>query len=555
MSVLKGTLPLYIAVGLVQAIIMLVAWRFDKTPVFVAALVFGVNLQLLGSDFRKRGAWVLAGLLALILAMVTEWAMQRTLIFSDENWIVCSVIVGYICSAFIQSWPSGNRLHLSYRTLFQHAWNDGLIVLLALLLAGLFWSLLQLCASLFHMIGIDVFKEVIKTRNFNIVSLCMVFSLGIRIGRQNDKVISMLRGILLSLCRFLAPLTAVIVVLFTLALPLTGLESIWKTGRATQILLSLVAANVFLVNGVFQDGNQPQASSQWFKWLINASLLMLPVLAALAFYSTWLRIEQYGLSPSRIIGLLLVVIAALYSLAAFIAVLRSGPVWLGNLRFTNPWLALLACVMTVTIHTSWWNPQELSARNQIQRLMDGTTPPGLFDADHLRSRLGEPGRRAFDRLMADLDHLPQSFDANAREVLKSRMYDALEASTNRYRVIPVPDQSLLWIGERVDGHEQFTNPRLGSDNCNRVQCIMWGVDLDSDGQNEVVKLIASDVWMTFFRRDADGRWKAAGRMYGPFHRGKDLVDLIRAGKARLVEPSYRTLDIDGWLYTPVDNRE
>ncbi|MBX8537030.1 DUF4153 domain-containing protein [Pseudomonas cichorii] len=554
MSVLKGTLPFYIAVGLLQAIIMVVAWESDKTPVFVAALLFGVNLQLLGSNFRQRGAWALAGLLALILAMVTEWALQRALRFSDENWIVCSVIVGYICSAFIQSWPSGTRLHLPYRTLFQHAWNDGLIVLLALLLAGLFWSLLQLCASLFHMIGIEVFKEVIKTRNFNIVSLCMVFSLGIRIGRQNDKVIGMLRGILLSLCRFLAPLAAFIVVLFTLALPFTGLESIWETGRATTILLCLVAANVFLANGVFQDGSQQHASPQWFKWLINASLLLLPVLAALACYSIWLRVEQYGLSPSRVIALLLVVIAALYSLAAFMAVLRSGPVWLGNLRFTNPCLALLACVMTVTIHTPWWNPEELSARNQLQRLMDGTTPSALFDADHLRNGLGKPGHRAFDRLMADLDHLPQSIDANAREVLKSRMHDALEASTNRYRVIPVPDQSLLWIGERVDGHEQFTNPRLGSDNCNRVQCIMWGVDLDSDGQNEVVRLIASDVWMTFFRRDAEGQWKEVGRMQGPFHKGKDLADLIRAGKARLVEPRYRTLDIDGRLYTPVDNR-
>ncbi|AHF69862.1 MULTISPECIES: DUF4153 domain-containing protein [Pseudomonas] len=554
MSVLKGSLPFYIVVGLVQAVIMVVAWKHDKTAVFVAALVFGVNLQLLGSNFRQRGAWVLAGLLALLLAMVTEWALQRALRSWDENWIFCSVIVGYICSAFIQSWPSGNRLHLLYRSLFQHAWNDGLIVLLALLLAGLFWSLLQLCASLFHMIGIEVFKEVIKTRNFNIVSLCMVFSLGIRIGRQNDKVIGMLRGILLSLCRFLAPLTAFIVVLFTLTLPFTGLESIWNTGRATTILLCLVAANVFLVNGVFQDGSQSHDYPQGLKWLINASLLLLPVLAALACYSIWLRIEQYGLSPSRVIGLLLVVIAALYSLAAFIAVLRSGDVWLGNLRFTNPWLALLACVMTVTIHTPWWNPEELSARNQIQRLMDGTTPPALFDADHLLNWLGKPGLRAFDRLKADLDHLPQNMDANAREVLKLRVYDAWARSQGRYRAFSVPEQNLVWIGERVDGYEQFTDSRLGSRNCNRVQCTMWVVDLDSDGQNEVVQLVSTDVWMSFFKRDTDGQWKEVGRMHGPFHKGKDLADLIRAGKARLVEPRYRTLDIDGLLYTPVENR-
>ncbi|MDO7927234.1 DUF4153 domain-containing protein [Pseudomonas sp. KFB-139] len=556
MPVLKGTLPFYLSVGFLQAVVMVFAWEFERNSVVVAALVFGVNLQLLGNHFRQRGAWIGAGLLALILAAITEWAMHRSLRSWDEHWIFGSLIVGYICSAFILSWPSGERLRLPYRVLFQHAWNSGLILLLALLLTGLFWSLLQLCASLFQMIGIGALKEVIKTRNFNIVSLCMVFSLGIRIGRENDKVISMLRGVLLSLCRFLAPLTALIVVFFSLALPFTGLQSIWETGRATTILLSLVAANLFLVNGVFQDGSQPQAYPQGLNWMINASLLLLPVLAVLAAYSTWLRIEQYGLSPSRVIGLLSVVIAVLYSLAALWAVLRSGADWLGNLRATNPWLALLVCVVVVSTHTPWWNPEELSARNQIQRLMDGTTSPAIFDAYSLRNSLGKPGLRAFNRLMADLDQLPQNMDANAREVLKTRMYDALETSTKRYRAIPVPDQNRIWIGEPVDGHEQFANPKLGSLNCNKLQCVMWVIDLDGDGQNEVVQFFAStQAWMYIFKRNADGQWEEIGRMDGSFHTGKELADMIRAGKVRLVEPRYRNLDIDGQLYTPNIERD
>ncbi|MFJ4141848.1 DUF4153 domain-containing protein [Pseudomonas sp. NPDC089734] len=550
MSVLKGSLPFYLVVGLLQAAVMVGAWEFEKASVAVAALVFGVNLQLLGNQFRQRGAWILAGLLALVMGLVTEWVWHESFKWWREGWPLGAIIVGYTCSAFIQSWPSGNRWRLSYRELFQHGWNNALILLLALLLAGLFWSLLQLCSSLFQMIGIDTFKELLKSRNFNIISLSVVFSLGIRMGRENDKVISMLRGILLSLCRFLAPLSASIVLLFTLALPFTGLESIWETGYATTILLGLVAANIFLINGVFQEGDQPRAYPTWLVWGINVSLMALPVLVALAGYSTWLRIEQYGLSPSRIIGLLSVIAAALYSLAALWAVLRSGPVWLGHLRVTNPWLALWVCLVVVLVHSPWLNPQEFSAREQVQRLKDGRTPPDSFDTYNLRNRLGKPGRREFDRLIADMDSL-QQFEPDVRARLKTRMYDTYDGSYSASQR-SIPEHNFVWIGLPVDGHEQFSNPDLGSLNCNRYRCGMWAVDLDGDGQNEVIQFSSEFARMYFFRLGADGRWEKAGKMHGPSHISKKWADLIRKGETRVVEPTYRSLEIGGQLYVPTE---
>ncbi|RMQ50570.1 hypothetical protein ALQ04_03805 [Pseudomonas cichorii] len=551
MSVFKGSLPFYLAVGLLQAMAMVLALEFEKISVAVGVLVFGGHLQLLGSHFRQRGAWILAGLLALVLTLVTEWVLHEPSRWWREDWTLGALIVGYTCSAFILSWPSGSRLHLPYRELFRHAWNNALILLLALLLTGLFWSLLQLCVSLFEMIGITAFKEVIKTRNFNIISLSLVCSLGIRMGCENDKVIGMLRGILLNLCRFLAPLSALIVVLFTLALPFTGLESIWKTGHATTILLGLVAANIFLINGVFQDGNQPRPYPQWLMWGINASLLALPVLVVLAGYSTWLRIEQYGLSPSRIVGLLSVVAAALYSLAAVWAVLRSGSVWLGNWRVTNPWLALLVCLVVVLIYTPWLNPQKFSARDQVQRLKDGRTSPDSFDTYNLRNRLGKPGRQEFERLLADMDSL-QQFEPEVRARLKTRMYDTYNGAFRYIPKQPVPEHNFIWIGLPVDGHEQFSNPELGSLNCNRYRCGMWAVDLDGDGQNEVIQFSSEPSQMYFFRFDSDGVWKEAGRMDGPSHSAKKWADLVREGKTRVVEPTYRSLEIGGQLYTPTE---
>ncbi|GFM51550.1 DUF4153 domain-containing protein [Pseudomonas cichorii] len=551
MSVLKGSLPFYLVVGLLQAAAMIGAWEFEKSFVAVAALVFGVNLQLLGNQFRQRGAWILAGLLALVMGLVTEWVWHESFRWWREGWPLGAIIVGYTCSAFIQSWPSGNRWRLSYRDLFQHGWNNALILLLALLLAGLFWLLLGLCSSLFQMIGIDVFKDLLKSRNFNIISLSVVFSLGIRMGRENDKVISMLRGILLNLCRFLAPLSALIVVLFTLALPFTGLESIWKTGYATTILLGLVAVNIFLINGVFQEGDQPRAYPTWLVWGINVSLMALPGLVTLAGYSTWLRIEQYGLSPSRIIGLLSVIAAALYSLSALWAVLRPGSVWLGSLRVTNPWLALLVCVVVVLVHSPWLNPQGFSARDQVQRLKDGRTPPDDFDTYNLRNRLGEPGRRAFEQLLADMDSL-QQFEPDVRARLKTRMYDTYNGAFRATPTRPVPEHNFVWIGLPVDGHEQFSDPKLAGLNCNRYRCGMWAVDLDGDGLNEVIQFSSRFGNMYFFKLGSDGRWEKAGKMNGPSNISEKWADLIRKGETRVVEPTYRSLEIGGQLYVPIE---
>ena len=72
-------------------------------------------------------------------------------------------------------------------------------------------------------------------------SLPLFFSLGMRMGRENEKVIGLLRGVVLALCRFLLPLSALIVIVFTFALPFTGLEPIWDTGYSTPIMLWLVA--------------------------------------------------------------------------------------------------------------------------------------------------------------------------------------------------------------------------------------------------------------------------------------------------------------------------
>lgn len=551
MLAVEKSLPFYLIVGLLQAVAFVVALEYESAALTVFAVVLGVNLQLLGSA-RPRRAVLAALLFAVLLASITAWvnrelpgapASQRTL---KVLWAVSGHLVAYIGTAFILGWRPGQGGRPRYDDLFRHAWNNGFILLLAGLVTGLFWALLLLCASLFQMIGIGILEDLFHDRYFNAVALTLVFSLGMRMGRENDKVIGMLRGILLSLCRFLTPLAALIVVLFSLTLPFTGLEPVWQTGRASTILLCLVAISVFLVNGVFQDGTQSRPYSRGLTLLVEASLVLLPLLTLLAGYSTWLRIEQYGLSPSRFGAALLVGVAACYSLAAVWAVLGRGEVWLARLRFSNPWLALFCCALLIVIQTPWLNPQAVSAHHQVQRLLDGRTPPDRFDAAYLYRGLGLPGREAFEKLAGSL---PEStaFDQPTREALVSLMQEARESP---WRQKMSPDQ-LEWVGTPVEDREQFISPRLGPGNCMHMRCVMWAVDLDGDGQDEVVQFSASWSPLYFFRRDAAGQWALAGRMEGRFG-DLEPAEAIRAGKVRVIAPRYRSLDVDGRLFTPIE---
>jgi hypothetical protein len=113
-----------------------------------------------------------------------------------------------------------------------------------------------------------------------------------------------------------------------------------------------------------------------------------------------------------------------------------------------------------------------------------------------------------------------------------------------------PANNLSWIGRPVDGSEQFASPAMGYSVCSNARCVLWAVDLDRDGQDEVVQISPGWSSLVFHRRDAAGKWQRAGRLEGSFG-GPNLADAIRAGKARVVEPRYLSLDIDGQIYVPV----
>ncbi|MFW5403808.1 DUF4153 domain-containing protein [Pectobacterium carotovorum] len=541
MSAHSPSLKFYLAIGLLQGLLLVAALEMKEGALqgmlITMAVVGGISLQLLERTLFVKKTWLLAGVLTVLMTAISGWVLFENGLFRLlDSWVLCGILLGYICCTFICSWPDREGRWPSYDALCKHAWINIFTVLLAWLLVLVVVLLLVLCGMLFNMLGFRQVSKVFSHYRFYMLLLPVVFSLGIYIGMTKETVVGLLRGILLSACRFLLPFSALITVVFTLTLPFSGLEPIWNTGRSTVILLCLMGVNLFLINCTSQDDNEGRAYPAVLRGLVSASVMCLPILVGLAGYSSWLRIEQYGLTPFRFQSIFVVAIAMLYSLAMVWAVIRRSGVWLGNLRTSNPLLAAVTCVLMVLLHTPVLNPEAFSARNQVQRLLSGKTPVDEFDLWALRDELGTAGRQQFNWLAAELKH-DRILDATGRQALRDR----LQGRPAQVRPVQVE-----WVGPLEDGVESMLQGDNLGNQCREIPCLLFAIDLTGDGHNEVL-VFPRVGWGNggkILARDEKGQWQIAASMFGAIGTEK-LVALVKDGKVEAVSPRFKTIRIGG----------
>lgn len=551
MLLFNRSLWFYLLVGLCQGVVFwqveLLTSRDLLAASLTLAVVGGLLVQLLGPKLKDRRVLALTLGFCVLMMTVSLWVQRSGVEYGNrwlmESWLLAGVPLSYVVCVFLASWPSGPGRRWTYDDLFHAAWSQVFVVFFALVLTGVFSLLLLLWSKLFLMLGISFFAEQFGSRAFICLSLPVVFSLAVRVGLHNEKVIGMLRGVLLAACHFLLPLITLITVLFTVTLPFTGVQKIWATGYSTPILLCLVGTYLFLLNGVFQDGRQSRPYPAWLMRCVEAGLLCLPVLVGLAGYSSWLRVEQYGLSPRRFISLVLVAMFAAYSLAAVLAVAQRNAVWLHGLRRSNPALALAVCGVLVLINTPWFNGQAFSAADQVRRLLDGRTPPLAFDSNYLRNGLGASGRRQFEALSEQLER-DELLDAPSREVLRAQIKGTPGEATVKYPPSAPSPVNIEWVGPKVDGSDQFVSINSRKLQCQDDGCVMWGVDLDGDGQVEVLQF-NQQPWdhRTFlYRRATNGEWQYVTVLLG-VNVTPQILDRLRAGNTKVIEPRYKNVQI------------
>jgi hypothetical protein len=355
-----------------------------------------------------RRFWQQAALVAASLVLPMTWAawsasgapgLQSDAVLGPYGFMTTLAL--FIALPFLQCRLQHGRWCAPYADLFEHAWQNALTLLLALVFVGICWGVLVLWGSLFHLIGIDFFRDLFRERPFAYLATGGMAGLGILIGRTQHQPIRLALRIVLAIFTGLLPLLAAVALLFAVSLPFTGLAPLWNTRSATAILMTLVALIIGFANAVYQDGSQPPPYPRWLRHFVDAGILSLPVHAGVGLYALFLRIQQYGWTADRYWAALASGVLTAYAIGYAIAVVRRHGSWLALLPRVNIVLALTLIALIAASNSLLLDPHRIGVNDQIARWQSGRTDAKHLDLDHLRFDSGIRGYRAVQSLRTD----------------------------------------------------------------------------------------------------------------------------------------------------------
>jgi hypothetical protein len=160
------------------------------------------------------------------------------------------IVLWLMALPFAQSRLATGRWAVQYPTLFADAWRNKLTLSEAALFTALFWLLLFLWQMLFHMLGIDYFRELFREPIFVYPVTSLTFGCALHLIGSIERLTAVVLEQLLNVLKWLGLLAGVILVFFTIAFvfKLPGLVFTVQKSIGAAWLLSLIAVVVLLLN-------------------------------------------------------------------------------------------------------------------------------------------------------------------------------------------------------------------------------------------------------------------------------------------------------------------
>lgn len=418
--------------------------RFDSSALRAGAAAFvavsGIALAL--SLERLRWHWSVAFAVAggLVAGFVAAWNGAPNGWGAGEGWQFFSAILAVaIAVPLFQSTRDSGRRRPETAIVHAYIWTNLILWAAACAFVAATVLLTLLLAQLFHLIGIDFLRDLLEKGGFMWPLACGAFGGAVGLLRDRDQVLGTLQKVARAVLSVLAPILALGLALFVLALPFTGLQPLWEQTQATTpILLACVVGAIFLANAVIGNSADEEARSPVLLYAAIGLALVMAPLVFVAAVSTAKRIGQYGLTPDRLWACVFVLAAAAFALAYLLALVRGRAGWPEALRRANIRLAAGLCLLALLLALPIVSFGAISAGDQLARLEAGRVAPDRFDWAAMRFDFGSSGRKALERLAA-----------SPNLVVRQRAREALGAST-RWAMGPQ---------ERI-GPERTARPRL-----------------------------------------------------------------------------------------------
>ena len=327
-------------------------------------------------------------------------------------------------------WRFWKLWDMPYARLHSHAWADAVIGAAGLAFVGVTFLLIVLIGQMFKLIGINLIFDLLNDEWFGWMLAGAAFGGAVGLLRERDKLVATLQRLVMIVLAVLAPVLAAALLLFLLSLIGTGLTPLWESGFSTAALMMAAAAfAVLLANAAVGSGRDERADNRLLHVVAAALVAAVLPLAAIAFYSMYLRVVQYGWTPERLWGVIATAIALAYGVAGLWSVARGRRDFDDLLRPLQQKLAIGLMLLALILALPVVDFGAISTRDQLARLKSGAVKAEAFDWAAMAFDFGPAGRRALEALARS----PQQDRAGlAKMALKAKYRSAVPGEGGRY---------------------------------------------------------------------------------------------------------------------------
>lgn len=376
-----------------------VPWRAAVVALcFFGPLAFAFSVE----RDRWQAPLVFAAVAGAVMAGLAWRAVAGADTYASPQYgFIAGLLATAIALPLFQAGFHRTRFATPYPLVHGHAWGDAISAAGALAFTGASWLLLLVLSELFHLLKIDLLRDLMREGWFGWSWSGAAFGAALGVLRNEARIIGTLQRVVMVVMSILGVPLAAGLALFLVAMVVSGPDVLWQATRsATPVLLLCAAGAWLLANAIVRDEDAQTSSNR----VLRAAALVLAVavlpLTVFAAISLGTRIAQHGLSPERLWGLIAIAAATAYGLAWLVAVVRGwkGGAWRERLRQANLHLALLVSGLALFLALPILDFGAISARHQLARLESGRVSAEAFDYTALRWDFGNAGRRALARL-------------------------------------------------------------------------------------------------------------------------------------------------------------
>lgn len=546
---------------------------------YAVAFLVPTTVQLMVEYAGRTSAWVLTALLAGAVfyfgwhygSAVADVDAQNFAEIGECFPLAFVLLVWWLLTLpFLQNRVAAGLWKPDYQRLFAFAWRDVITLAEAALFTGLFWLLLFLWQSLFHMLGMDFFRTLFDKPIFAYPVTAIVFGCALHLIGSIDALVSAVLEQILNVLKWLATVAGALLILFTFAL-LTKLPGLVSSGRraiGAEWLLWLVAVIVLFLNAAYRDGTVERPYPRWIAQTLRFAVPLTVVITATALYALIVRSSHFGLTVGRVWGFIVAAAALVYSVGYSIAAFRRGP-WLSMASRVNVIAAVALIVVIGLALTPLLSPYRLAAISQYTLIVGGRytalahgrpneSPflPSESPFDYLGRFCGNYGRRELERLRAlqGAPHAPQIRDLAAQAlkprysgaVIQPRPMASSQAVVARLPLYPAGRTLDADLTHRLAADWYRFRPWVGTENVAQTTAGVF-IDLQGDGADEFV-LLSVNGGPVYQNRG--GHWQYVG-MLNPDGMPVPWPILLKAlsgGGVTTAVPAWKDLSVGGHLY-------